>query len=143
MGTRREEQVEVVVLDTNVLVSAAGWRGPERRVYDLCRAGCLQLVTSPALLAELERVFRYPKFQLTDTHIRELLGDVIASAEVVDPTQRITVVERDPDDNRVLECAVDSGARWIVSGDPDLLELGEYEGIEIVTAAELLRRLAA
>ena len=53
---------EVVVLDTNVLVSALGWKGPEHRIYLACREGDLLMATSHALLVELGRVLLYPKF---------------------------------------------------------------------------------
>ncbi len=130
------------MLDTNILVSALGWQGPERLVYERCGAGLMHLATSPALLDELERVLRYPKFLFTESEIQAFLRNVIAIARLVHPRQRIDVVQQDPDDNRVLECAVEAGAEWIVSGDPDLLELREYEGIQILSAAAALRRLA-
>ena len=141
MGTRRERRSRVVVLDTNVLVSALGWPGPERRVYEHCRARVLHQAISPDLLHELERVLRYPKFHFTDLESRSFLRDVISSAQLVEPTQSIDAVHRDPDDNRVLGCAVVSGAEWIVSGDAHLLELREYGGIQILTAVEALRPL--
>jgi putative PIN family toxin of toxin-antitoxin system len=102
----------------------------------------VQLVTSPELLGELERVLRYPKFLFTESEIRSFLRHVTASARLVQPKQRIDVVQRDPDDNRVLECAVEVQAKWIISGDPHLLELREYKGIQILSAAAALRRLA-
>jgi putative PIN family toxin of toxin-antitoxin system len=121
-------------------VSALGWQGPERRVYEFCRAGDLRQSTTPDLLAELERVLRYPKFHFTEFEIRSFLRDLAACAKVVIPAERISVIQQDPDDNRVLECAVECQADWIVSGDPHLLELGEYRGIQILSAAAALRR---
>lgn len=130
------------MLDTNILVSALGWRGPERLVYERCGARVMQLVTSPELLDELERVLRYPKFLFTESEIQSFLRDVTVIARLVHPRQRIDVVQQDPDDNRVLECAVEAEAEWIVSGDPHLLDLREYKGIQILSAAAALRRLA-
>jgi predicted nucleic acid-binding protein len=48
------------------------------------------------------------------------------------------VITHDPPDNRVLECAVEAGSRFIISGDDDLLRLGTYEGIRILKVAEFL-----
>ena len=62
-------------------------------------------------------------------------------AIVVDPQLRLDVVEKDPDDNRVLECAVASGAAYIVSGNTHLLELKEYEGIVILDPAAFVTLL--
>jgi putative PIN family toxin of toxin-antitoxin system len=102
----------------------------------------MHLATSPALLDELERVLRYPKFLFTESEIQSFLRDVTAIARLVHPRQRIDVVQQDPDDNRVLECAVEAEAEWIVSGDPHVLELREHRGIQILSAAAALRRLA-
>ena len=55
----------------------------------------------------------------------------------------LTAACRDPDDNMVLECALEGHAQYIVSGDMDLLELKEFHGIRIVRAAEFLRLLAS
>jgi len=59
---------------------------------------------------------------------------------LVEPTHRIDA-SRDPDDNRVLEAAIAGEADYIVTGDRDLLELGSYEGIRIVTPAEFVALL--
>jgi putative PIN family toxin of toxin-antitoxin system len=129
---------EVVVLDNNVLVSALGWHGPERQIYRLCGAGQLELATSPALLGELKRVLRYPKFQFSEQEIDAFLQDVLNRGRIVRPTVRIEKILEDPDDNRVLECAVSAGADLIVSVDRHLLAISEYDGIPIFTASVAL-----
>ncbi len=60
---------------------------------------------------------------------------------VVTPAERIEVIERDLDDNRILECAVEGNANYIISGDRHLLDLGRYRGIEIITTSEFLALL--
>lgn len=90
---------------------------------------------SPALLAEPKRVLRYPKLGFAEAEIESFMSDVLAHAITVSPSRTVEVVEEDPDDNRVIECALAAGARWIVSGDQHLLGLEEYEGIRIVGAA--------
>ncbi len=57
---------------------------------------------------------------------------------VVNPTSRIDIV-RDKNDNKIIECAFDGMADFIVTGDPDLLVLKEYRGIKIVNADEFLK----
>ena len=59
---------------------------------------------------------------------------------MVAPTQTLNVIAEDPDDDRVLECAVASGSDVIVTGDRDLLRRGSYEGIRIMTVAQFLER---
>ncbi len=132
---------ETVVLDTNVLVSAVGWRGPEHELYERCRAGELRLAISPELLAELRQVLRYPKFGFEEEEIEGFVSDLLDHAVTVSPSQTVEVIEEDPEDNRVIECALPAGARWIVSGDKHLLGLEEYEGIRIVSAATAINVL--
>lgn len=128
----------VVVLDSNILVSALGWRGPPHEVYVLARGESLELVTSQPLLDELERVLRYPKFEFSEAEIGRFLADVKAHARIVRPGAEIRVVADDLADNRVVECAVSGRADWIVSGDEHLLALGEYDRIRIGSARDLL-----
>ncbi len=85
MGAGEERRVRTVVLDTNVLVSAYGWNGPERRVYERRRAGELRQSISPDLLLELERVLHYPKLEFTESEIRACLRDLAAHAKLVVP----------------------------------------------------------
>jgi putative PIN family toxin of toxin-antitoxin system len=57
------------------------------------------------------------------------------SVMIVAPKKEIALIDADPADNRVLEAAAEAGADYIVSGDRHLLDLGSYEGIDIVTPA--------
>lgn len=131
---------EVVVLDTNVLVSALGWKGPEHRIYRACRKGHLRMATSHALLIELGRVLTYPKLGFRNEDVERFLADVCGHAFIVTPTEPVDVA-RDNDDNRVLECAVAADADWLISGDLDLLELGDFHGIPIIKAGRFNLRI--
>ena len=132
-----------VVVDTNVLVSSALVPGgPPARLVLAWIEDRFQLITSPELLAELQRVLTRPRVvrRILTSDGSILLEQLDDRAEVVHPSVRLEVV-RDPDDDRVLEAAVAGMADVIVSGDRDLLDLGEYEGISIVTAAQFLAML--
>jgi predicted nucleic acid-binding protein len=59
--------------------------------------------------------------------------------ELVRPIEMLDVIKEDPDGNRVLECAVAAGARFIVSGDNDLLRLGQFRNIRIVKVADFMK----
>ena len=59
----------------------------------------------------------------------------------VEPLERLAAISSDESDNRYLECAVEGGAQYIISGDKHLLELGEYRGIAIVSAADFIALL--
>lgn len=129
-----------VVADTNVVVSGLLWKGPSRHLLDLARSGAVTLFTSPQLLAELLDVLQRPKLErrLEQAGVTpwELVAGYGVLARLVTAPQRPAVVLDDPDDDRVLECAVASDAELVVSGDQHLLDLSEHEGIRILRSRE-------
>jgi putative PIN family toxin of toxin-antitoxin system len=102
-----------------------------------------QLLISPALLQELERVLNYPKFQAYEGDRSRFLLSITEAADLVLPEIRLSVVTGDPDDDRVLECAVAGAADFIVSGDPHLKEMKRFREIPILSPAEFLARFPA
>lgn len=130
------------VIDTNVLLSGLLWHGTPHRLVERIRTGALTLVSSPALLAELAEVIGCAKFQVilarSDTNAEQMLAQVRQLAEIVDPPPLPTPVNRDPDDDVVVALAVAAQADLIVSGDDDLLVLGAYAGIRILSPADAL-----
>lgn len=127
-----------VIFDTNVLISALGWDAKPETCLEEVLHGQAEGYISPAMLDELTRVMDYPRFEFTDDEKRSFLEIVLASFHVVEPGISLEVVEDDPDDDMVLECAVAADADYIVSGDSHLLELNAYEGIDIVSPAAFL-----
>jgi uncharacterized protein len=131
-----------VILDTNVLLSAFVWGGAPRQLLNLARGGQLDAFTSPALLDELARVLREPKFDryLSNRQLNadELLRGLTRLVHVVFPLPLALPVCRDPDDDAVLACAVAARASIIVSGDNDLLSMESYEGIAILNARDAI-----
>lgn len=129
-----------VVAETNVVVSGLLWKGPSRHLLDLVRSGAVTLFTSPQLLAELLDVLHRPKLKrrLEQAGVTpwELVAGYGVLAQLVTAPQRPAVVLDDPDDDRVLECAVACDAELVVSGDQHLLDLSEHEGIRILRARE-------
>lgn len=134
-----------VVADTNTLVSGLLWHGNPRRALDAAHAGTLQLYTTSVLLAELDEVLQRSKFAqrlvLAGVTARTLVLGYAALAHMIEPAVIAPVISADPDDDAVLACAIAVPAEIIVSGDSHLLDLKEYEGIPIVTAAQLLTRI--
>lgn len=133
-----------IVLDTVVLVRAlinphGDWG---RLLFEW--AGHYRLVVSPLLLSEYLEVTARPelarKFRTLPEHQRDML-DLLSRAEVV-MFDALPTFERDPDDAHVLATAVAGGADYLISGDNDLLDLGEYAGIPILSAPSFLGLLA-
>jgi putative PIN family toxin of toxin-antitoxin system len=135
------------VVDTNIVVSAFVWGGNPRAILDAARRGTLTLFTSAALIAELEDVLARAKFakRIADagSSVDELLGDYLALAQLIRPTADPPAVARDPDDDHVIACALAADAEVIVSSDDDLLTLGRYRDIAILSTAQMLRKLSA
>lgn len=128
------------VLDTNVLVSALLFGGLPGELLSSAVRGDLRLVTSEVLLDELEGALER-KFGWSRPQTRATRAEIEMLAEVVRPPT-VPAVLRDPDDDHVLAAAVAGGVDLLVSGDKDVLALGTYRGVDIVsprTAAGLLR----
>jgi putative PIN family toxin of toxin-antitoxin system len=130
----------IVVLDTNVLISALlSTDGSPAQIIEHWEAAVFDVATSGPLLDELVRALGYERvrkyLEMTPAEINSLIKGWSTTAIYMDPGIELGVVEDDPDDNRVLECAVTAEANYIVSGDAHLLDLGEYQGIEILPLA--------
>lgn len=129
-----------VVFDTNVLISALIWsRGIPAKVVTLARQGRVRSVTSPILLQEFRRVLQ-EKMGFQNDVAESAVEMIIEYSDVVVPTHTIRAVQRDPADDRVLECAVEGKADALVTGDQHLLELGEFRDIPILTPRDALSR---
>ena len=125
-----------VVLDTNVLVSALLFGGRLDVLIGRWKSGELIPLFSRATFAEFRRVLAYPRFGLTGPEINALIEEeILAWCEVVETGEEIRGVCRDPGDDIFLSCAVAAGADAIVSGDRDLLDLGAFRGIPILSVA--------
>jgi putative PIN family toxin of toxin-antitoxin system len=133
----------LVVLDTNVILSSlVSTPGPPAEIIRRWEAEEFEVATSSLLLAELERTLAYHKvkkyLEQSGEAISTLLERFGTVASLVEPESSIQVIEREPDENRVLECAKAAGAGFIVSGDEHLLALREYEGIVILSPAQFI-----
>jgi putative PIN family toxin of toxin-antitoxin system len=127
-----------VVIDNNLLISAFGWGGTPQILVRLVTTGQITNLTSMALLEELARAIGYPKLKFPESLQAEIIETVFAASSLITVFNPVEIKGLDPADNRILECAVDGKADYIVSGDKHLLDLDSYEGIPIVKATEFL-----
>jgi putative PIN family toxin of toxin-antitoxin system len=130
-----------VVLDTNVLISALLFGGPPRETLERIVAGAVDCSLSLPILDELRDVLQRPKFGFSSQQAMAVVEELSTLCAIVSPSERISVIRPDPDDDRVLECALEAQADTIVSGDAHLLELGKYRGIHILNPSEFLRTM--
>ena len=127
------------LLDTNVLVSAVLFGGLPRELLRRALRGEFEVVTSVRLMAEFADVLA-ERFGLAPEVARAARSEYELLAEVVRPLL-VPSIARDPDDNEVLAAAVIGDVDLIVTGDRDLLVLGQHEGRSIVTPRQFRERL--
>jgi len=128
----------IAVFDTNILFSGVGWRGTPYRCLLAARAGKVFGVTCQEILDELAEKLK-DKLYFSPSQVTDTITDLLSFHRLVRITKTIKAVAADPEDDKVLECAVLGGATHIVTGDHrHLLPLKSYQGIPIVTAADFL-----
>jgi putative PIN family toxin of toxin-antitoxin system len=127
-----------VTADTNILISGLNFRGGKPfQLLELARTGKINLTVSDAILDEMSEVLAR-KFGFSAEDVAEARMRIGAMARTVRPAVRLEVIKEDPDDDRILECAVAGGADYIVTGDKDLLRLRRYDSIRILSVADFL-----
>ena len=126
-----------VVLDTNIYISALMFGGRPGTVFELTMLGAFVTLISIPLLEELEEKLIL-KFEVAPPDAAAIRERILRVADVVRPRRELRVIEADPDDDRVLECAIEATADFIVTGDRHLLKLRNYGKSKILTAREFL-----
>lgn len=134
--------VDTSVLVSNILVPT----GVPAQVMDAWRANRFELVTSRSILAETRRTLSYArirrKYTFTDADLNQFLAGLELEAMLMKWEPDVSEARiRDPNDDMILSCALAGGASYLVSSDQDLLVVGEYRGVRIVTPRQFLLRL--
>jgi putative PIN family toxin of toxin-antitoxin system len=130
------------VLDANVFVSAfVRPEGPPGQIVErFARQSAFELVLSETTAAEVLRALSYPKIRkVARTRVKPDLWfeDILMLAEFV-ADQPIDPVSDDPDDDKYIAAAIEGRASFVVSGDPDLLDIKEHAGVRIVSPRAFL-----
>ena len=125
-------------LDTNVLISAVLFGGKPAEILELAAKEEISLVISPEILAEMSKVLN-KKFNWPETNILKEIKAITSISIIVVPKTKIHKIS-DHSDNRILECAVEGQANYIVTGDKkNLLPLKEFKNIPIITPNNFLK----
>lgn len=123
-----------VVLDSNVVIAAFATQGLCGSVLELC-LDRHQIILSKALLREIRKALR-DRIKLPAQEVKGITAFLRRSTQIKSPEPLQTDVCRDPEDVKVLSLAVTAGAETIVTGDKDLLTLGKFQTIPIVSPRE-------
>jgi len=126
----------VVTFDTNVLLSATLWDGSvaQKLLFDLIRQG-IKIYSTTEILSEYQEVLKRD-FDFTDAEVSEIMEKVLAFVTLVNPQTKIKAVKDDPDDDVIIECALESESKYIITYDKHLLNLKEFRGIRIIRPEE-------
>lgn len=139
MNTDMDENPAKVILDTNILISALGFGGKPRDIFQLVIDNQLKAVISPILLAEFEDVVT-KKFPVLSYNLERINRQIRKKFRIIKPKVSLNIVN-DDDDNRVLEAAIEGRCNYIITGDKKLLDLVTFKNIRIVTADQFLNIL--
>ena len=127
------------VADTNVYISAILFGGKPEEIRRLAKVGIIELLISEHILAEIAGVLKR-KFLWPDWQISESIGEIRGFTTLVTPAMTLSVIEADDPDNRVLECALEVKAAYIVSGDARHIQpMKQFRGIKIMSPAQFLK----
>lgn len=126
------------VFDTNIFVSSFLLeQGNPHKLAEMALDRKIIVFTSLEILEELEKVLERD-FEEPVELINRQISIILEYATVIRPSLRLNAVKDDPDDNKILECAVTCNADYVVTGDKHLLDLKNFTGTRIVTAREFL-----
>jgi putative PIN family toxin of toxin-antitoxin system len=129
-----------IVLDTNVFISGIFFTGPPYQILKAWGDGKVQLLVSPSILDEYQRIGVELALQFRDVGLRPFLDLLTIQAEIVLTPTLPQVIHDDPSDDKFLEAAVAGNASYIISGDKHLLKLSEFQGIQILKPKDFVQR---
>ena len=128
-----------VTVDTNFLISATQWDySVAHKLLKKFILSDVVIFTTQDILDEtsevLERDFKYSK-----SEAKNIIEKILLFADLIEPKQKVDIIKDDPDDNKVVECAIESSSDYIISYDKHLLKLEEYKRIKIVKPEKILK----
>jgi putative PIN family toxin of toxin-antitoxin system len=131
------------VLDSNVYVSACiRPEGPPGQIVErFLRDAAFEIVLSVEIVEEVLQALAYPKVRkAVRSHVDSELWfeDILVLAHLITGDFKTAGVSTDPDDDKYIAAAIEGRAAFVVTGDPDLLDIGEHEGVRIVNPRAFL-----
>lgn len=129
-----------IVVDTNVVASAVFFGGRPRELLEKLLLGELTAFVSREIVEEYRETLQRLQDKYPKKNVAVPLTHIITACQLIEPKSAVHVC-RDPDDDKFINCAVDSHSLYIVSGDNDLLAVGKYQDVEIVTVADFFLRI--
>lgn len=136
------EKMIRAVLDTNIVISGLLWSGTPKHIIQAGKDGRYVSVASEEMLDELRDVIARPKFsvKLAGLGVKpdQIIAEYLKVVEIIEVEVLPETVSADSDDDMFIACAVAGNAKFIVSGDPHLLNLERYHQIQMMAASTFL-----
>ena len=130
-----------IAVDTNFLISATQWNySVSHKLLQKLIRNNAEIFTTKEILEEFAEVLKRD-FLYAKKEAQNLLEKVLQFLTLVNPKNKIDIVKEDADDNKIIECAVESKSEYILSYDKHLLKLKEFQGIKIVKPEEIFKIL--
>ncbi len=126
-----------IVLDTNIFISAALLGRVCEEIIQFCRFGKVDVFISRDIIIEIENKLR-SKFLWKNSQIGIFIDSILEFCHLVEVNDKMVFIKDDPDDDKILECAISAKCDYIISGDRHLIKLGSYKNIKILRPADFL-----
>ena len=127
------------MIDTNVFISTILFVGISNKLVDLWQKEEFKFLLSKEILDEYIKVLHYPKFELKEFEIGEIIKkELIPYITPVKVKKIAKIIKEDPDDNKFLACAIYGKANFIISGDKHLLKIKKYKDTSIISVKKFL-----
>ena len=127
-----------IVADTNFLISATQWDySVSHKLLEKLILNDAEIFTTREILDEFAEVLKRD-FLYSEGDTKNIIEKSIQFLTLVIPSEKVDIVKEDADDNKIIECALESNAEYIISYDKHLLDLKVYRGIKIVKPEEII-----
>ena len=127
-----------IVIDSNIFVSSFFWGGHPKEVFERVINGLDELFITDKIIEEITCVMSSSKFAVNSSEIEDYVRIIEKYSKKIVSKNISVLISRDQDDDKILQCAIDGGVDFIVTGDKDLLVLNEYESIKIIKPRDYL-----
>ena len=127
-----------IVIDTNVVISGTFFKGNPRRIVEATVENKFSVFATPEIIQEYNDIINEFIIRKQGNLDNNILNQFIASLNIINQKSFMQIC-RDSDDDKFINCAIDSKSLYIVSGDNDLLVLGKYNNIDIITATQFCK----
>ena len=134
-----------ITTDTNILVSSTFWTGDSLKIIESVEKKEIDLYLSKEIIEEFSSVLNYKDIQdkIKDKNLvmKRTVEQILTMSNIIEPKRKVEIVKEDIDDNKIIECAVEAGVDYIITKDKHLLKIKEFEGIEIITPEEFVKKI--